>query len=112
MPDRRIVFLMNPSAGTQSKTRLKDIIADYTTSKGFVFDFVPTHAEGKYPQLESEILEGKYTDIVIIGGDGTVRNVVASLRHTDIPFGLIPTGSGNGLALSARIPVDPKKAMD
>lgn len=112
MPNRRIAFLMNPSAGTRKKKRLKEFIESSAKEKGISFEFIATNADGKYPQLEKEIQHGKYSDVIIIGGDGTVRNVVAALRHTGVRFGLVPTGSGNGLALSAKIPVDPKKALD
>ncbi|WP_336517298.1 diacylglycerol/lipid kinase family protein [Pollutibacter soli] len=112
MSNRRIAFLMNPSAGIRKKRRLREFVESSAKARNIPFEFSSTNAAGKYPELEEEIRNGKYSDVVIIGGDGTVRNVVAALRHTGVRFGLVPTGSGNGLALSAKIPVDTKKALD
>ena len=50
--------------------------------------------------------------MVIAGGDGTINQVVNSLRKLDVQFGIIPCGSGNGLAFSAGIPKEPGKALD
>lgn len=45
--------------------------------------------------------------VVAIGGDGTVNEIARSLVHTSVAFGVIPCGSGNGLARHLRIPMDP-----
>ena len=52
------------------------------------------------------------TDVVMAGGDGTVNQVVSDLRETGVNFGIIPLGSGNGLAFCAGIPKSPAKAID
>ncbi len=49
--------------------------------------------------------------MVTCGGDGTISAVAAALMDMDIRFGIIPMGSGNGLALTAKIPVSPVKAL-
>ncbi|MEI9935317.1 MAG: diacylglycerol kinase family protein [Ferruginibacter sp.] len=54
----------------------------------------------------------KITDIVICGGDGTVNKIAASLSGIEINIGIIPVGSGNGLAFAAKIPVNVNKALD
>ncbi len=109
--NRSIAFLMNPNAGTGKKKKLKDFITEQTSKTAIPFAFFPTNAEGQYQELEQTIISGIYTDVVIVGGDGTIRNVVAALRHTGVRFGIIPIGSGNGLAYSAAIPANPQKAL-
>ena len=49
---------------------------------------------------------------MIAGGDGTVSQVVGSLMDLNLNFGIIPCGSGNGLAYTAKIPKEPAKALD
>jgi YegS/Rv2252/BmrU family lipid kinase len=49
--------------------------------------------------------------VVIIGGDGTVNSLVGALHHLNVNFGIIPFGSGNGLARAAGIPSRPKAAL-
>ena len=52
-------------------------------------------------------------DLVLgAGGDGTIRVICAGLAHTDIPFGLIPAGTGNLLARNVGIPLDESAALD
>jgi YegS/Rv2252/BmrU family lipid kinase len=50
--------------------------------------------------------------VVAIGGDGTINEIARSLVHTDTALGIIPCGSGNGLARHLRIPMEPKAAID
>lgn len=46
------------------------------------------------------------------GGDGTINEIARSLVHTDTALGIIPCGSGNGLARHLHIPMEPKKALE
>ena len=72
----------------------------------------PSVADGNYSFLHSIIKEEKISDIVIAGGDGTISNVVGSLLNENVNFGIIPCGSGNGLAHTAKILKQPAKALD
>ena len=83
-----------------------------TTSAGISFDIFPSVANGDYNFLHHIIEEKKVTDVVIAGGDGTINHVVNGLRKFDVRFGIIPLGSGNGLAFSANIPKNIDKALD
>ena len=50
--------------------------------------------------------------VVAIGGDGTINEIGRALIHTDTALGIIPCGSGNGLARHLQIPLEPKAAID
>lgn len=76
------------------------------------FQVFPSVASGDYSFLHSIIKEQQVTDVVIAGGDGTVSQVIGSLMHCGVNFGIIPCGSGNGLALAAHIPKQPAKALE
>jgi YegS/Rv2252/BmrU family lipid kinase len=110
--NRKIVFLINPISGTLGKSSLKELITRRTKEKGIAFSILPTNADGNYDFLLSIIGQEKITDIVICGGDGTVNAVAAALTGTDIRIGIIPMGSGNGLAFAAKIPKNPVKALE
>ena len=56
--------------------------------------------------------EEKADIVVAIGGDGTINEIARSLVHTDTALGIIPCGSGNGLARHLHIPMEPKKALE
>jgi YegS/Rv2252/BmrU family lipid kinase len=109
---RRFLYIINPISGTGGKSSLQETIKAKTAAAGFAFDIYPSVANGDYSFLEHSIQEKKITDIVIAGGDGTINQAINSLRKFDVQFGIIPCGSGNGLAFSAGIPKNAEKALD
>jgi diacylglycerol kinase (ATP) len=112
MNSRNIVYLINPISGTRGKRSLHELIARRTKQAGIAFSILPTDAAGNYSFLLPMIEQDKVTDIVICGGDGTVSAVAAAVKGRDTRIGIIPMGSGNGLAFAADIPRDPAKALD
>jgi diacylglycerol kinase (ATP) len=108
---RKIIYIINPISGTRTKKDLQAFIEQQTTQKKIPYHIFPSVASGDYSFLRPVIEEEKITDVIIAGGDGTVSQVVNSLMSTRVSFGIIPCGSGNGLAYTARIPKDPASAM-
>lgn len=88
------------------------MIEKRTTQLKIPYRIFPSVASGDYSFLHSIIKEQKITDIVIAGGDGTVSQVANSLMDENVNFGIIPCGSGNGLAYAAKIPKQPAKALE
>lgn len=82
-----------------------------TKAAGVSMQVLPSVASGDYAFAEPIIKEQGITDLIICGGDGTINQVVQGLRHLNLPFGIIPSGSGNGLAFSAGIPKNLQKAV-
>jgi diacylglycerol kinase (ATP) len=109
---RKIIYLINPISGTKGKSSLKELIARETRKREIPFEILPTAADGDYGFVKQKIAQEQVTDVVICGGDGTVNQVVKALASTDVQFGIIPMGSGNGLALAAGIPKTSAKALD
>ena len=109
---RKIIYVINPISGTRSRDDLQHFIEGKTKDQGFTYDIFPSVEDGNYSFLHSIIKEKKITDVVIAGGDGTISSVVGSLLDENVNFGIIPCGSGNGLALTAKISKQPSKALD
>ena len=109
---RKVIYIINPVAGTRTKKNLQDLIEEKTKQLEIPFWIFPSVASGDYSFLQPIIKEKKITDVIIAGGDGTVSQVVGSLLNEDLNFGIIPCGSGNGLAYAAKIPRQPDKALD
>jgi diacylglycerol kinase (ATP) len=109
---RKLVYLINPISGTKEKNSLVNIITAKTQARQLQFEILPTVASGDYTFLKDKIKEEIITDIIICGGDGSVNQAVYSLADTGINFGIIPMGSGNGLALTAGIPKPIAKALE
>ena len=72
---------------------------------------MPAEPSGKYDFLKNKVTAENISDIVICGGDGTVSQVISAITGMKVNIGIIPMGSGNGLAFAARIPKDFKKAF-
>lgn len=108
---RKLLYIVNPISGTRNKKNLREIIEQETKKAGFPYSIYPSVANGDYSFLYPIIKEKKITDVVIAGGDGTINQAINSLRKQNVQFGIIPCGSGNGLAFSAGIPKDPVKAL-
>jgi YegS/Rv2252/BmrU family lipid kinase len=108
---RKLLYIVNPISGTKSKSSLRESIKDKTIAAGLGFAIYPSVESGDYSFLFPIIKEQNFSDVIIAGGDGTINQVVNSLRKLKVQFGIIPCGSGNGLAFSAGIPKNPEKAL-
>jgi diacylglycerol kinase (ATP) len=109
---RKIIYLINPISGRGGKSSLRALIERKTREKGIEYSIHPTDAEGRYDHLIPLIDKEGITDIVICGGDGTVSAVAAAIQGTGTRIGIIPMGSGNGLAFAAGIPKKLSAALD
>lgn len=109
---RKILFFINPISGTGSKLRLERKIIRKCYDHNVAFEMLLTAEDGNYSFLRDKIKEDKITDIVICGGDGSLNPVVAALLNIKVNFGIIPLGSGNGLAFAAKIPKSIDKAFE
>jgi diacylglycerol kinase (ATP) len=108
---RRIIYLVNPISGTGKKAKVMKLVEERTQQQGIPYEIVHTNAAGDYGFLKEKIAAEGITDIIVCGGDGTISQVAGSLRHEAVNFGIIPLGSGNGLAFAAKIPKNPNKAL-
>jgi len=109
---RRLLFLLNPRAGVQKGQPLLQLIQQKCEAAGIAYAIEHTRADADYSILKEKIKAEQMTDVIIAGGDGTISAVTAGLRGLPVYFGIIPRGSGNGLALAAGISKDPAKALE
>ena len=109
---RKFIYFINPISGTRGKSKLVDEIQRLTSAKNILFEIAYTDAAGNYSYLVDKIKSENITDIIICGGDGTVNKIADALQNVEVNIGIIPMGSGNGLALAAGIPTDVEKALD
>jgi YegS/Rv2252/BmrU family lipid kinase len=110
--DRKLLFLINPISGTRNKKRLSEVITTEASRRNIPFQIIPTSIEGKYDFLKEKISGENITDVIVCGGDGSINHVVSSLIGINVNIGIIPMGSGNGLAFAAKIPFNISKALD
>ncbi|MCY7292147.1 MAG: YegS/Rv2252/BmrU family lipid kinase [Ferruginibacter sp.] len=105
-------MFINPISGTRNKKDVRRLIENKLEALNFSYQILPTEITGAYPFLKDKINAENITDVIICGGDGTVNQITAYLQNIKIQVGIIPMGSGNGLAFTAGIAKDPKKALD
>jgi len=108
---RNIIYFINPISGTKGKEQVLELIETKTRQQNIPFQVMHTNAEGNYDFLKAKIEKERITDIVICGGDGTVSQVACALIDEPVNIGIIPMGSGNGLAFAAKIPARADKAL-
>lgn len=109
---KKIVFVINPISGTQGKEQILKWIEERLDGEKFLHEVVYTERAGHAVEIAAQkAREGVYA-VVAIGGDGTINEVARSLVHTHTALGIIPCGSGNGLARHLQIPMEAKKAID
>jgi diacylglycerol kinase (ATP) len=109
---RKIIFLVNPISGTSRKDAVLKYIEKAFKREKINFEIIPTEPAGNYDFLKYKIEQEHITDVIVIGGDGSVNQAVQALHTEPVRFGIIPLGSGNGFALAANIPRNLQKAID
>ena len=103
----RILFIINPISGGKDKTGFPVLAERNLDIKRFEARFVFTEYAGHAALLARQAVEENNADIIIaVGGDGTINETASSLEGTGKILGIVPCGSGNGLARSLHIPMD------
>jgi YegS/Rv2252/BmrU family lipid kinase len=111
MMKKKIRFIINPKSGARNKKHFSDWILQHTDRDLFEPEICFTEAPGHAAILSREAAENNYVMVVAVGGDGSVNETAQGLYGTGTSLGIIPTGSGNGLARHLRIPMDFVKAV-
>jgi len=104
-------IIWNPVAG-KSQDLVYTRVAKRLQDAGIPFTAAMSEHPGHATELAKAAVERGEKTIVVLGGDGTVREVACALVHTDAALGIIPCGSGNDLARPLGIPTDVDAAVD
>lgn len=107
---RKALFIINPISGGKKKDRVPELIQKNLDSSVFQYDIIFTTGSMHASELALEAV-GNYDYVVAVGGDGTVNEIASSIVETDTALGIIPFGSGNGLARFLGIPMDTEEAI-
>ena len=109
---KEIVFIVNPISGTHSKEFILHQIEKRLDHSLYNYTIRKTEYAGHAIEIARQAAEEKKDIVVAIGGDGTINEIGRSLIHTDTAMGIIPCGSGNGLARHLHIPLEARGAID
>lgn len=109
---RKYLFIINPEAGGGRSGKLIDIIDERMRKSGQAYQIKTTSKPNDATDIARDNIDS-FTDIIAVGGDGTVNEVARALiKSKKGLLGIIPSGTGNDLTLSLGIPKDTKKALD
>ncbi|MEX0966875.1 MAG: diacylglycerol kinase family protein [Bacteroidia bacterium] len=111
MKKRKILFISNPISGGRSKSGLRDVIKKQLWKERFKGEITETERPGHATELAAGAVAAGFDSVVACGGDGTVNETAASLTGTDVKLGILPFGSGNGLARHLKIPLSIPQAL-
>ena len=108
----KIAFIINPVSGRNQKPGKVEIIKKYLDVNRFQAFYYTTKHSGHASELVSMAASEGCEIVVAVGGDGTVNEVGGAATELKLTIGIIPTGSGNGLARHLKIPIDTRKAIE
>ncbi|MCD8193362.1 MAG: diacylglycerol kinase family lipid kinase [Tannerellaceae bacterium] len=114
MDDRRISVwaIINPISGVGSKRKIPKMIEEVCRKGDCRLEIKFTEYAGHASELTKEALANGANCIIAVGGDGTVNEIARAMTYSDAILGIIPKGSGNGLARELHIPMDARRALD
>ncbi len=104
-------LIINPISGTRSKAGLDDQVKEMLAPLGWSVEVVYTQCHGDATRLASDAVGLGYDAVFAAGGDGTINETAAALCGSRTVLGIIPCGSGNGLARHLGIPIDIKEGI-
>ena len=105
------MFIVNPISGGLSKKNLPKLIAKHLNIDLFEPELFYTSLKLNAREIVLKAIDEKFDIVIAAGGDGTMNQVAQCLINTDIIMGIIPLGSGNGLARHLHIPLKVSKAI-
>jgi len=108
----KICFIINPKAGYQSYSEVIKKIKEKLDSKKYKYEIKLSKNRSDIPKITKKGLKNKVDFFVAVGGDGTVNEICQELIHSNKKIGVIPMGSGNGLAFELGINKDIDKSIN
>lgn len=108
----RILFIINPISGGEAKSGLEQTIRDYFSTRSHQIEFYQLSGENDVSSVKYWVERWQPDRVVAAGGDGTLRMVAQVMSGTEIPVGLLPAGSANGMARELNIPENFTTCLD
>lgn len=106
-------IIANPTAGSKKVVRMLKKVRKILDERGVEYTVHATTHKGEGREIAEELTKEDGVEIIALGGDGTVHEVLNGIRDvTKCRFGIIPSGTGNDFAATAKLPYDAEKALD
>lgn len=108
---KKMIVVVNPVSGVGKQRKMEQVLEENLNRD--LFDYTVRYTERIHhgTEIAQEAVEKGYDCVVAVGGDGSVNDVVQGIKDSGVTMGIIPCGSGNGLARSLKIPLTPARAV-
>lgn len=111
MSKSNILFIINPISGGKDKLKIPALIDAHLDRSKFNPNFSFTEYVGHASEIAEEAANKNFDVIVAVGGDGTINEIATKVMQQNKILGIIPFGSGNGLARFLKIPMKTAEAI-
>lgn len=91
-------YILNPMAGKAGVNAIQDKLRDKLKQLGIVGEFAKTTGPGDATKMATAAIDKGYNTIVVVGGDGSVNEVINGITKDSVAVGIIPVGTTNNLA--------------
>jgi YegS/Rv2252/BmrU family lipid kinase len=108
---KHLVFIINPRSGVDRQKAVEKTIEECLDHREYTYEIQHTQYAKHGTLLSREAANKGAYAVVAVGGDGSVNDIVKGLIGTDTTLGIIPKGSGNGLARTLDIPLREREAI-
>lgn len=111
----RVAIIINPDAGVHRSGAVaarQALAHDVLRTTGMDGQVVVSEGRGRGREVTRAMVEEGFDTFVVWGGDGTINEVASQLVPHGIPLGIVPAGSGNGLARELGLDWNPRRALD
>ncbi|MDO4722664.1 diacylglycerol/lipid kinase family protein [Porphyromonas circumdentaria] len=102
---KRVIAIINPISGIASKHKVPALLASAYQDREEELFLTYTKGEGHAAKVIKEAMKYGLDSVIAVGGDGTINEIASTLSGTEVKLGIIPRGSGNGLARALGIPM-------
>jgi len=108
----KIRIIINPISGIGRQKKAERAIKNLLNKNLFDSEIMYSQRKGNLTLLAKEAAENNYDAVVVVGGDGSINEAAQGLIGTRTALGIIPIGSGNGLARHLKIPLSVELAVE
>lgn len=108
---KKIMFILNPISGSGRVKVIEGMIREQIDTSGIDYEIVYTRAANHATELSRQAAKENFDSVIAVGGDGSVNEAGKGLIGTNTSLGIMPAGSGNGLARHLKIPFRPANAL-
>jgi YegS/Rv2252/BmrU family lipid kinase len=104
-------FIVNPAASRGKGNSMGKWLEKECQIRNLDFDIQYTTRPGDASEIAANSTND-FKNIIAVGGDGTLQEVINGLNNIDINIGIIPVGTGNDFVRAMNIPIEPQKALN